>query len=247
MDRHVYDRMREIEADHWWFAARREILADQIARLSLPSAAEILEVGCGTGGNLAMLSQFGRVQGIEPDAASRAYAGRAGAVVRDGLLPGGLPPFDAPFDLICAFDVIEHVDEDAASVAALAALLKAGGRFIATVPAYQWMWSRHDLAHHHKRRYGLAGARRLFEKAGLKVEKATHFNTLLFPPIAAVRLAQKVVGLQGGEDDAMPSAPVNSLFRHVFAMEKPLIAHADLPFGVSILLIASKPQGAGPK
>ena len=134
MDRHVYDRMREIEADHWWFAARREILADQIPRLALPPAAEILEVGCGAGGNLGMLAGFGRVQAIEPDEQSRAHAARDGVIVRGGLLPGGLPSFETAFDLVAAFDVIEHVDEDAASVAALAALLKPGGAFIATVP-----------------------------------------------------------------------------------------------------------------
>lgn len=242
MDRHVYDRMREIESDHWWFAARREILADQIGRLHLPPKAEILEVGCGTGGNLAMLSAFGRVQAIEPDEASRAYAGRDGVLVRGGLLPDGLPAFDVAFDLIAAFDVIEHVDEDAASVAALAGLLKPGGAFIATVPAYQWMWSRHDLAHHHKRRYALDEIRRLFVEAGLSIEKASHFNSLLFPPIAGVRLAQKALRIESGEDDAMPSAPVNSLFHQIFRLEKPLIAHADLPFGVSILIVARKPR-----
>lgn len=242
MDRHVYDRMREIEADHWWFAARREILADQIARLALPPAAEILEVGCGAGGNLGMLAGFGRVQAIEPDEQSRAHAARDGVIVRGGLLPGGLPSFETAFDLVAAFDVIEHVDEDAASVAALAALLKPGGAFIATVPAYQWMWSRHDLAHHHKRRYAIGRVCRLFVDAGLPIEKASYFNSLLFPPIAGVRLAQRAFGMAGAEDDSMPPAPLNGLLRRIFELERPILAHGSLPFGVSILIVARRPR-----
>lgn len=241
MDREVYDTMRRVERDHWWFAARRQILADRIAALHLPADAAILEVGCGTGGNLEMLSRFGRVRAIEPDAESRAYAARGGVEVQDGLLPGGLPRFEAPFDLVAAFDVIEHVDDDLASVGALSRLLKPGGYFIATVPANAWMWSRHDELHHHKRRYALPAFRALFAQAGLTVEKATHFNTLLFPPIAAVRLVKAAMGDTAGGDDAMPSTGLNAILRRVFALERGLLGVLDLPFGVSILLVARRP------
>ena len=241
MDRTVYSRLAEVEGEHWWFVARREILADQIARLRLPAGARILEVGCGTGGNLAMLSRFGQVSAIEPDEEARACSAARGFDVRGGLLPDGLPDFAAPFDLIAALDVIEHVDQDEASVAALSGLLKPGGCFLATAPAYQWMWSRHDELHHHKRRYGLPAFRRLFEDAGLQIVKSTYCNTLLFPPIAAVRLAKQATGNTAGDDDAMPSAPVNALLKRVFATEKTLLRAFDLPFGVSLLVVARRP------
>ena len=241
MDREIYDRMRSVERTHWWFVARREIIADQLARLNLPPNAEILEAGCGTGGNLEMLSEFGRVRAIEPDDDSRAYAGRDGIEVQSGFLPDRLPAYDTAFDLVAAFDVIEHVDDDAGSVAALCKLLKPGGRFIATVPANAWMWSRHDELHHHKRRYELAGFRKLFEAAGMKVTKASYFNTLLYPPIAAVRVAKRVTKANSGDDDALPSPGTNTLLRQVFTLEKPLLRGLDLPFGVSILLTAQRP------
>jgi SAM-dependent methyltransferase len=242
MERHTYDRMRELQRDHWWFAARREILSAEIARLPLPRPARILEVGCGPGGNLEMLQAFGAVCAIEPDAASRAYAAdHSGADVREGLLPDRLPEFGGPFDLAVALDVIEHVEEDAAAVAAVARRLKPCGWFLATVPANAWMWSEHDEAHHHQRRYGLDGFRQLVAGAGLTVRRATHFNTLLFPPIAAVRLAKQAFGAVGGDDESMPSPLVNGFLKHAFAAERPLLRRMDLPFGVSLLVIAQKP------
>jgi SAM-dependent methyltransferase len=242
MERAIYDQMRVLQQDHWWFAARREILAAEIRRLRLPDPAQILEAGCGPGGNLAMLQRFGEVAAIEPDEESRAYAAeRNGVDVRAGLLPQTAPDFGRPFDLVAAFDVIEHVPDDAGAVARLGEYLKPGGFMITTVPAYGWMWSEHDAAHHHQRRYDLKAYRRLFENAGLKVRRASHFNTLLFPPIAAVRLAKNAAGRSGG-DDTMPSPAVNGVLKTVFGLERGLLAAADLPFGVSILLIAQRPQ-----
>jgi SAM-dependent methyltransferase len=242
MERAIYDQMRVLQQDHWWFAARREILAAEIRRLRLPDRAQILEAGCGPGGNLAMLQRFGEVVAIEPDAESRAYAAeRNGIDIREGLLPQSAPDFGRAFDLVAAFDVIEHVPDDAGAVAKLGEYLKPGGFMITTVPAYGWMWSEHDAAHHHQRRYNLKAFRRLFENAGLKVRRASHFNTLLFPPIAAVRLAKSAAGRSGG-DDAMPSPAVNGVLKAVFGLERGLLAAADLPFGVSILLIAQRPQ-----
>lgn len=242
MERQIYDRMRVLEQTHWWFTARREILASEIGRLPLPRPARILEVGCGPGGNLDLLKGFGEVTAIEPDEESRIYAAeRTGVSVHGGLLPHGLPDLGGPFDLVAAFDVIEHVDDDGGSVAALGARLKPGGFMISTVPAYAWLWSEHDAHHHHKRRYRLADFRGLFEAAGLKVRRASHFNSVLFPPIAAVRLAKSAVGIKGGNDEALPPPALNGVLRRLFASEKALLRMTDLPFGVSILVIAERP------
>jgi SAM-dependent methyltransferase len=242
MERAVYDRMAAMEDRHWWFEARRRILAGQIAAMALTPDAQILEVGCGTGGNLAMLARFGAVTGLEPDADARAFAAeKSGLPVVDGSLPSGLPFDPARFDLIAALDVIEHVDEDAATVASLRPLLKPGGWVLATVPAYRWMWSGHDAAHHHQRRYARAAFRRLFEDAGFEVRKATYFNTLLFPAVAAVRLAKTALGRTGADEDAIPAAPLNGLLTSVFAAERGWLRSADFPFGVSILLTARRP------
>jgi len=239
MDRATYDRMRVLQDGHWWFEGRRRILSGLIGALALPKPAQILEVGCGPGGNLAMLKRFGEVTALEPDDASRAYAAeRTGVRVEGGLLPDGLPFAPASFDLVCAFDVIEHVDEDAASVAALARLLKPGGYLATTVPGQPWMWSRHDELHHHKRRYRLGDYRAMFEATGLKVMIASHFNTVLFGPIAAVRALKKLTGSTEADDDAMPAAPLNRLLTGLFAAEGPWLRHAPLPTGVSIVLIA---------
>jgi SAM-dependent methyltransferase len=241
MERAIYDQMRVLQQDHWWFAARREILSAEIARLPLPKPAQILEAGCGPGGNLAMLQRFGEVSAIEPDEASRTYAAeRNGVEVRGGFLPQTAPDFGKAFDLVACFDVIEHVPDDAGAVARLAQYLKPGGFMVTTVPAYAWMWSDHDAAHHHKRRYALGPYRRLFEGAGLKVRRASHFNSVLFPPIAAVRLAKNATGRTGG-DEAMPPAPLNAVLKGLFGLERALLRLGDLPFGVSILLIAEKP------
>ena len=241
MDRATYDRMRALQADHWWFKGRRAILAALIADLPLPKPARILEAGCGPGGNLGMLSAFGEVTGMEPDEASRAYAAeQTGATVQAGALPAPLPFAPASFDLVCAFDVIEHVDDDDASVAALARLLKPGGFLAATVPGQPWMWSRHDEAHHHKRRYRMAPFRQLFEDAGLSVVKASYFNTLLFAPIAAVRALKLATGSSRADDDALPPAPLNGLLAGVFGAEVHWLRRASLPFGVSLVVIARR-------
>lgn len=241
MDRIAYERMAELQATHWWFAARRRILRAELRRIGLPAGARLLDAGCGPGANLSMLAEFGAVTGMEMDAGARAHARGLGHKVVDGRLPGA--PFDAgAFDMVGAFDVIEHVEADAAAVADLGRMLKPGGLILATVPANPWMWSAHDLRHHHFRRYEKAGFRALFEQAGLTVERITCFNTLLFPLTAAVRLVKKALnGREGGRpDDQLPPAALNAALREVFAAEATLLRVADLPLGVSLMVRARK-------
>lgn len=240
MERIVYDRMAELDERHWWYRARREILGDLIRRrIALPEGARILEVGCGTGHNLPMLQRFGRVDAIEVDGAARAIASRRlGHAVMNAPLPElhGVP--DGTYDLVAILDVIEHIDEDVAGLAALRRKLRPGGRILITVPAFPWMWSAHDVANHHKRRYTRRTLRRLVDDAGLKLEMMSWFNSLLFPLAAAARLAARATG-RGDGGDRMPPAPVNSLFETLFGLERYAIGRVPFPPGVSLAAIAS--------
>ena len=240
MERIVYDRMAEIDQLHWWYRARRDVLSDLIGRkIVLPQGARILEVGCGTGHNLAMLKAFGRVDAIEVDGAARAIASaRLGHAVMDAPLPAlpGVP--DRTYDLIAILDVIEHIDEDVEGLKALAAKLKPGGRILITVPAFPWLWSAHDVVNHHKRRYTRRTLKALVRDAGLKLELMSWFNSLLFPLAAASRLAGRLTGKEDS-DDTLPPRPVNWLFEKVFGLERYALGRVPFPPGVSLVAIVS--------
>lgn len=240
MDRAIYDRMAEIDGEHWWFAARRRIVAAAIdAHGGLTRPARILEVGCGTGSNLALLQRYGAVDAIEPDDGARALASRRGGIaVMGGLLPEGVPLEDGHYDLIVLLDVLEHIEDDHGTLAYLRTKLASGGRLLLTVPASPWMWSDHDVAHHHKRRYTADALRMVLGTGGFRIRHLSHFNTVLFPLIAGIRLLHKLTGRRGGDDDRMPSPPVNRMLGAMFAAERHLVTRASAPFGVSLLAIA---------
>ena len=240
MERIVYEMMAAQDERHWWYRARREVLAALLRRrVALPADAKILEIGCGTGHNFAMLAEFGHVDGLELDDEARAVAEkRLGRRVLDSPLPelAGVP--EAHYDLIAALDVIEHIDDDRSAVAAIASRLKPDGRFIATVPAHQWVWSAHDVVSHHKRRYSKRSLRQLIEGAPLRVEAIGYFNSLLFPIALAQRLSSKALRK---EDTGlgMPAEPINSMLERIFAAERRLIGRVPLPPGLSLFAIAS--------
>jgi SAM-dependent methyltransferase len=236
--------MAELENGHWWFLARRRILRETLRRYArLPDRPRVLEAGCGTGGNLAMLADFGEVSAFEPDEEARRHAVAKGAFeVRDGRLPGEIPFEAGSFDLICAFDVLEHVDEDLASLRALGQRLRPGGWMLLTVPAFPFLWSRHDETHHHKRRYLKDQLLARAHEAGVVPVRLTYFNSLLFPLIAGVRMLKGLFGIAGGDDEAMPSPLLNRLLGAVFASERHLVGRLPLPAGVSLLMLARRPQ-----
>lgn len=240
MDRAAYDRMAEIDRTHWWFVARRRIIATLIGKYR-PKAGplRILEVGAGTGSNLELLQRYGQVDAIEPDDDARAFAERrSGLKIKGGYLPH-VPLDDGAYDLIVLLDVLEHIPGDVEALTYLGAKLAPGGRILVTVPGAPWMWSAHDVAHHHQRRYTGAQLRAVFERAGLRPRYRSHFNSVLFPLIAAVRALGKLTGKEGG-DDAMPSKPVNAILAALFGAERHWVASVPVPFGVSIAMVAEK-------
>jgi 2-polyprenyl-3-methyl-5-hydroxy-6-metoxy-1,4-benzoquinol methylase len=240
MEREVFDRMAEQDQIHWWYVARRKILAALIAReVQLPANARILEIGCGTGHNFDMLKTFGQLDALEVDDEARALASkRLGSPVGAAPLPDlpGVP--DGHYDLVALLDVLEHVDNRAESLRSIADKLKPNGKILISVPAYQWMWSAHDLAHHHKLRYSKKGLRRDAEAAGLKVVKLGYFNSLLFPIAAAVRLLGKLAG-KTSSDDKVPPGPLNAVFEKIFALERHVIGRMPFPAGISLFALLS--------
>ncbi len=240
MERVIYDRMAELDQMHWWYTARRRILSAFIAReIAPPRSALILEIGCGTGHNVPMLRRFGEVDAVELDEAARAVASeRLGVQVLAASLPALEGVAEGRYDLIALLDVIEHVEDDVASLASIARRLRPSGRILITVPAHPWMWSAHDRLNHHHRRYSRAALARLIDQSGLKIERLSYFNSLLFPLAVAARGLGKLTG-KDDTDDKLPPRPVNRLFDRLFGLEAYLVGRVPMPPGLSLVAVVS--------
>jgi len=240
MERVVYQQMAELDDRHWWYRARRKILADLIRRdAQLPPDARILEIGCGTGHNLAMLAGFGHVDGLELDDEARELSEkRLGRKIMRSPLPELSEVADKSYDLIGAFDVIEHIDDDQAALAAIATKLKPGAKFVMTVPAHPWMWTAHDVANHHKRRYSKRALRALIDGSPMRLDRIGYFNSLLFPIAVVERTISKLRGKDDG-NVSLPPAPLNATLEAVFAAERYLVGRLPLPPGLSLFAVAS--------
>ena len=241
MELAAYQSLRDSQDRHWWFVGRRRIVAALIARfVALGPNARVLEAGCGYGGNLAMLSEMGKVDAFEFDDDARAHAARLlRRSVAYGRLPDDIGFENERFDLIAMLDVLEHIDDDIASLRTLGERLAPGGALLLTVPAVPWLWSDHDVLHQHKRRY----TRRLLEQrlhaAGYEIAGIGYFNSLLFPLALAQRLLARLVGSGSGGHDAPPE-PVNGLLAAIFAFERKLVGRIALPIGLSLFAVARK-------
>lgn len=229
----------EEDRQHWWFRGRLAVIRTVLRQALPPRPVRLLEVGCGTGNVLAALGEFGEAVGVEAHPDLRAVAIAAGLDVRPGTLPDDLPIEPGWADVVLLLDVLEHLDDDAAALAAARVLLRAGGLLVATVPAYGWLWSAHDVALGHRRRYTARRLSRVVTGAGFGVARVTYFSTLLFPAMAAVRLAKRLAG-DVAHDLHRPPATVNRILETVFAFERHLLGAVDLPFGSSVLLIARR-------
>ena len=236
--------MLEVDERHWWYRGRRRVVDAELSRLPLPRPARILDAGCGSGRMLQELVCYGQVSGVEldPRAAEVARA-RGHGEVRIGSLEQ-LPWEDRSFDLITCLDVLEHTPDDTLTLGELRRVSTPGGWLLLTVPAYQFLWSLHDEANHHFRRYGRPALRRTVADAGWELRRITSFNTILLPPAALVRLAQR----RGKPDECyrpeLERGPawLNTLLEWPLRLEARWIARGgSLPAGLSLMAVLQNP------
>lgn len=238
MDPRAYPEHAAVEARHWWFRGRRALARREIASWALRPRARVVELGCGTGGNLAMLGALGEVVAIEPDDSARAIAAARHPAV---TMLAGVDELKGPaFDALFAFDVLEHLADPPATLRRLRAFAVPGAPLLVTVPQHPWLFGAHDRYLHHRRRYTERSLREHLAAGGFDVERLRPLNALALPAACAVRaveLAREAAGRPARPSPrgmTVPPAPLNALLRAWYVREPPRPRVA----GLSLLAVA---------
>jgi len=253
MRQEEHQALFEVEDTYWWFVGRRRILHTLI-RHALDAAGthprRIGDMGCGTGRNLMLLHEFGWAVGTDLSLPALRWCRRRGLQELVAAEITQLPFAEGSLDLVAASEVLEHVQDDSAAAAELARIVRPGGLLLITVPAYQFLWSEHDEALDHFRRYSARHTRRLLEEAGLRIERLSHCVSFLLAPICLFRVLQRALGRIRPRKTGRPKTayiqmpgPISKLFVWLLAVEAWLMRYIDLPAGVSIVCLARKPGG----
>jgi SAM-dependent methyltransferase len=244
MDQRLMKVLLDVDEHHWWYRGRRRIVRAELDRLPLPTGARILDAGCGSGRMLQELAGYGQASGIELDEDAAGLAAQRGhGEVKVGRLEE-LPWEDATFDLITSLDVVEHTPDDREALTELRRVSKPGGWLLLTVPAYQTLWSLHDVANHHFRRYNRATLAAPARAAGWQMERMTFFNSLPLAPAAVVRLAQRRKRLEDGYKPNVELGPpwLNSVFDMPMRAEARWLSRGRrLSAGLSLLALLRNP------
>ena len=246
MNLQEYSQMYEVESSHWYFAGKRAVLERLLKHvLGINKNHRLLDVGCGTGIVLVMLEQFGEATGVDASDVALEFCKRRGLThLHKSENETELPFSDQSFDVITAFDLLEHLDQDLKLLMEMKRVCSPGGTILLTVPAHPFLWSEHDTALHHKRRYTKKQFRSLIKDAGLKCHRMTYINSFLFPVAIIYRSLRNLLPRKNGEAKSeffvqLP-ASVNRLLFSIFSLESRLIPKTNLPVGLSILGLCEK-------
>ncbi len=239
------DALDAAEGTYWWHVGRRRIV-ERIVRRFLRGieAPRLLDVGCATGRTVELLSRFGEGWGV--DSSQHALSAGARRGVGDRLIRAEatcLPFADASFDLVTALDVLEHLEDDAAGLDEMRRVLRPGGHLVAAVPAYRFLWSEHDEALGHRRRYVASELHAKARAAGFGVLKRSYAVTFAFPIIFGFRVWRGLSPLVGERRSPyiMLPGPLNQLFTSLVELEALLLERVSLPFGSSVFLVGRRP------
>lgn len=246
MDVEAYAIESAIEASHWWFVGRRRLFADLLAHSGLLKSSRILEVGVGSGANLRLLRDqgFEHIEGVDlsPRAVELCQSKGFSHVVQGDLR--ALPFSDESYDLLIATDILEHLRDDYAAMKEIERVLRPGGIALITAPAFQFLWSDHDVVADHQRRYTRDRLLDVARDAGLTAREAYFFNFILLVPIALARGLITLLKLPAKNPNKVNTRWLNWVLTRVFALDIWLAQRWKPAFGVSILLLAEKPLPA---
>ncbi|MEI8361404.1 MAG: class I SAM-dependent methyltransferase [bacterium] len=241
MEKTEYQKMDAIENDHAWFLAKYDFLLTILKKVKISREQKIIDIGCGTGAVMKKLSDSGyQVEGIDNSLDALSYCQQKGLTVSNGTAEKIDVPNDY-CDVVISLDVLEHLDNDKSAVTEFHRILKTGGYVIATVPAHQFLWSYHDEALHHKRRYGQAEFNGLFAEGFEVVIKSWLHASIFLPTLLMRTLKNKNNKDQSTSDVDMPSSFVNNILRAVYFFEILFFKiFSYLPFGLSLVIVARK-------
>jgi SAM-dependent methyltransferase len=248
MQQHTYAIMRRVEESHWWFVGRRQIIRSFLLRLvhdlrssqSRDAKLSILDVGCGTGANLEMLSEFGEVEGVDVSAEALSFCQARGLEKVKLGAAEALPYADNSFDLTTGLDVVEHLDDDLGGLKEMRRVLRPDGRALLFVPAFMFLWGVQDDISNQRRRYTLKGLKDVVRRAGFEVERASYVNISFFTPILLGRLFMRATGLRPESENNITIGFLNGVLGKILGAERGPLRYLNFPFGVSIICVARR-------
>jgi len=242
MERGFYKDYFVLEKKHWFFKARKNILAHFIKQYSRPNS-RIFDFGCGSGYLVGELQKGGYDSyGMDFEKTAVDY-GLSSGIKNLTVGTGEKTEYsNESFDMVISFDVLEHIEKDSAAVGELVRILKTNGKILITVPAFMWLWGVQDEVSHHFRRYTIKSLTEVFKSfPEIQIVRKTYFNTFLFPVIAAVRLISRWLNIKNRESDfELNNDLINNLLYYIFNLESYFLRFTNFPFGVSILFVLEK-------
>lgn len=240
MDEREYEDMYDVEEKHWWFQGRKAIYLSILNKVfKTYGKRKILDFGCGTGYNMLVLQRFGQVEGVDISEHSKLSCKKRGLDVRLFDICRGdnnVSELSDRYNLITAFDVLEHIDDDLEVISKLRDMLKGGGYLLITVPAFNFLWTNHDNILHHKRRYIKKELQDKLEKNGFKVVVLSYYNLFLFP----FALLRKIINPKKSSTKIMNIPLLNHVMWLFYTLESKLVTLNVIPFGVSLICLVRK-------
>ncbi|NSW56318.1 MAG: class I SAM-dependent methyltransferase [Armatimonadetes bacterium] len=237
-------RMYEAEDHYWWFVGRRRLIRALVDRYA-PGARRILDVGCGTGGTLDALAGLGDLAGADLSEDALGFCRSRGHKDLARCLAEALPFRDGAADVVLGCDLLEHMENDAAGLAEMVRVARPGGVIIITVPAYQWLWSEHDEAISHLRRYSASDIRRIVEANGAHLVKLTYAVSLVFPIVVVFRILSRLrLRPMGKPHTQLMSLPpwANRILIWLHDLETWWVTRAGFPCGTTVVVVLRAPD-----